>query len=116
MKVALIIDKHLASPHGNRKGLSYGELAVLLLTYIVSEGDHRICCLEKWVKEHQKSLAAVTGWEISEKEATDDRCGDLLRKLGLTETIPQMELSLSQHLVKAYQLLSKYPAPAMTIL
>ena len=51
MKVGLIIDNHLASPHGNRQGLSYGELAVLLLTYIVSEGDHRICCLEKWVYE-----------------------------------------------------------------
>jgi hypothetical protein len=30
MKVASIIDNHLASPHGNRQGLSYGELAVLL--------------------------------------------------------------------------------------
>ena len=47
IKVASIIDNHLGSPHGNRKGLSYGELAVLLLTYIVSEADHRICCLEK---------------------------------------------------------------------
>lgn len=42
MKVASIIDEHLARPHGNRQGLSYGELAVLLLTYIVSEGDHKI--------------------------------------------------------------------------
>jgi hypothetical protein len=46
MKVASIIDNHLESPHGNRQGLSYGELAVLLLTYIVSEADQRICCLE----------------------------------------------------------------------
>jgi len=35
MKVASIIDENLARPHGNRQGLSYGELAVLLLTYIV---------------------------------------------------------------------------------
>jgi hypothetical protein len=34
MKVASIIDNYLAKPHGNRQGLSYGELAVLLLTYI----------------------------------------------------------------------------------
>jgi transposase len=104
MKVAPIIDEYLASPHGNRKGLSYGELAVLLLTYIVSEADHRICCLEKWVSEHQKSLEGTTGWEIREKEATDDRCGDLLRTLGRTQNLTQMEMSLSQYLVKAYEL------------
>ncbi len=104
MKIASIIDNHLAPPHGNRKGLSYGQLAVLLLTYIVSEADHRICYLETWVSEHQRSLEAITEWEIREKEATDDRCGDLLRILGLTEGLPQMEMSLSQHLVKAYEL------------
>jgi len=92
MKVASIIDNHLASPHGNRQGLSYGELAVLLLTYIVSEGDHRICCLEKWVWEHQRSLEGITGWSIREKEATDDRCGDLLRILGLSKMLTEMEL------------------------
>lgn len=104
MKVASIIDEHLARPHGNRQGLSYGELAVLLLTYIVSEGDHKICCLEKWVCEHQRSLEGITGWAIREKEATDDRCGDLLRTFGLTQNLTQMEMSLSQHLVKAYEL------------
>ena len=93
MKIASIIDNNLASPHGNRKGLSYGELAVLLLTYIVSEADHRLCCLEKWVSEHQRSLEGITAWEIREKEATDDRCGDLLRTLGITENLPQMEMS-----------------------
>ncbi len=107
MKISSIIDNHLASPHGNRKGLSYGELAVLLLTYIVSEADHRICCLETWVREHQRSLERITGWKIREKEATDDRCGDLLRNLGITETIPLLEMSLSQHLVKAYELPTK---------
>jgi transposase len=107
MKVASIIDNYLASPHGNRQGLSYGELAVLLVTYIVSEADHRICCLEKWVREHQRSLEGITEWEIREKEATDDRCGDLLRTLGRTETQTQMEMSLSQHLVKAYELPTK---------
>lgn len=77
MKVAEMIDENLEKPHGNRTGLSYGELAVLLLTYIISEGDHRMCCLETWVNEHQRSLEGITGWKIGEKEATDDRCGEL---------------------------------------
>ncbi|WP_287263574.1 DUF4277 domain-containing protein [Moorena sp. SIO3A5] len=82
MKVASMIDQHLPVPHGNRQGLSYGELAVLLLTYIVSEADHRMCCVEKWVCEHHRSLEKITGWKIAEKEATDDRCGDLLKTCG----------------------------------
>ena len=106
MKIATIIDEHLLPPHGNRKGLSYGQLAVLLLTYIISEADHRLCCVEKWVNNHHRSLEAITKWKIANKDATDDRCGDLLKIIGLTEaqTIPQMEMSLSKHLVKAYEL------------
>ncbi len=106
MNIAEIIDENLLPPHGNRKGLSYGQLAVLLLTYIVSEADHRLCCLEKWVNDHHQSLSAITGWNIAEKDATDDRCGDLLKNIGISEgeTIPMMEISLSKHLIRAYEL------------
>ncbi len=106
MNIAEIIDENLLTPHGNRKGLSYGQLAVLLLTYIVSEADHRLCCVEKWVNDHHQSLSAITGWNIAEKDATDDRCGDLLKAIGITEgeTIPTMEICLSKHLIRAYEL------------
>ncbi|MDB9410048.1 IS1634 family transposase [Microcystis aeruginosa CS-558/01A06] len=104
MKVAEMIDENLEKPHGNRTGLSYGELAVLLLTYIISEGDHRMCCLETWVNEHQRSLEGITGWKIGEKEATDDRCGELLRTLGSSDSLDQIERELCQYLVKAYEL------------
>ena len=77
MNIAAIIDENLLTPHGNRKGLSYGQLAVLLLTYIISEADHRLCCLEKWVNDHHQSLSAITGWKIGKKDATDDRLGTL---------------------------------------
>ena len=63
-----------------------------------------MCCLETWVNEHQRSLEGITGWKIREKEATDDLCGDLLRKLGSSDSLPQIEKSLCQYLVKAYQL------------
>jgi len=104
MKVASMIDQHLPVPHGNRQGLSYGELAVLLLTYIVSEADHRMCCVEKWVCEHHISLEKITGWKIAKKEATDDRCGDLLKTMGQPERISEMSISISKYLVKAYEL------------
>ncbi len=42
---------------------------------------------------------------IAEKDATDDRCGDLLKTIGISEgeTIPSMETSLSKHLIRAYE-------------
>lgn len=106
MNIAAIIDENLLPPHGNRQGLSYGQLAILLLTYIISEGDHRLCCLEKWVNDHHHSLSTITGWDIAEKDATDDRCGDLLKTIGISDeqTIPTMETSLSKHLIRAYEL------------
>ncbi len=53
MNIATIIDEHLLPPHGNCQGLSYGQLALLLLTYIISEADHRLCCVEKWERERE---------------------------------------------------------------
>ena len=105
MNLDTIIDEKLPPPHGNRKGLTYGQLTILLLTYILSEADHRLCCVEQWVNQHHRSLQSITQWNISHKDATDDRCGDLLATLGNTqEHIAQMEMSLGQHLIRAYQL------------
>ena len=52
MEIASIIDQELPKPHGNRKGLSYGELSVILLTYIVSQSDlqRRRCAIINYVE------------------------------------------------------------------
>ncbi|MGD1943211.1 MAG: hypothetical protein ACFB0G_18100, partial [Leptolyngbyaceae cyanobacterium] len=41
LQLAEVIDAHLPSPHGNRQGLSYGQLSVVFLSYIMSQADHR---------------------------------------------------------------------------
>jgi hypothetical protein len=40
----------MSQPHGNRKGLSYGQLSVLLLTYIMTQADHRLIAVFNPVK------------------------------------------------------------------
>ena len=105
MRIAELIDKNLPTPHGNRGGLSYGQLSVLLLSYIVSQGDHRLCAVEPWMKQSQKTLERSTGWRISEKEVTDDRLGALVEVLGKQlESREQIELGLGQHLIRTYAL------------
>jgi len=78
MDIQLLLDQELPTPHGNRQGLSYGQLTVLLLTYIVTQADHRLCAVESWVRQHHQTLEMATGWEIREKDCTDDRLGDLV--------------------------------------
>ena len=56
MRIQYLLDQELPKPHGNRQGLSYGQLAVLLLTYILTQADHRLCAVESWVRQHHRTV------------------------------------------------------------
>jgi transposase len=108
MQVAEIIDRVLPPPHNNRQGLSYGQLGVLFVTYVLYLRDHRLCVMEEWLANHRCVLAEATGWEIGEKEATDDRLGDLLTAVGEDEERGYaMQRELGQQLIYAYSLPTK---------
>jgi len=105
MGVSKLIDQNLSQPHGNHQGLSYGQLSVLLLTYIISQGDHRLCAVEPWVKAHREILEMTTGWVIGEKDVTDDSSARVVEELGKQEeVVQQIEMKLGKHLIRAYQL------------
>ncbi len=106
MGIEKLIDQELPPPHGNRQGLSYGQLAVLLLTYMISQADHCLCAVEPWVAFHHRTLEWATGWKIGLKDATDDRLADLLKLLGCDEhqAIETIFTKLGKHLIRAYEL------------
>jgi len=105
MEIAKWIDQKLSQPHGNHQGLSYGQLSVLLLIYIMSQADHRLCAVEAWVKTHQQTLELSTGWSIGEKDVTDDRLARVVEELGKqSEACQQIELKMGQHLIRTYEL------------
>ena len=105
MEVAKWIDKQLKQPHGNHQGLSYGQLSVLLLIYIISQSDHRLCAAETWVNTHRITLELVTGWSIGDKDVTDDRLARVVEQLGLQgEACQEIEQKLGKHLIRAYEL------------
>lgn len=106
MRVHIFIDQFLPKPHGNRQGLSYGQLAILLLAYILTQADHRLCTVEKWVLQHRRTLQRATGWHIADKDCTDDRLADLTGLLGNEEHRywESIEAELGQHLIRAYAL------------
>ncbi|MBD2212764.1 IS1634 family transposase [Nostoc linckia FACHB-104] len=105
MEIAKCIDQKLSPPHGNHKGLSYGKLSVLLLTYIITQSDHRLCAVELWVQAHRKILELSTGWLIGEKDASDDRLARVVEELGKqSEARQEIEIKLGRHLIRAYEL------------
>ena len=106
MEIASIIDQELPPPHGNRKGLSYGQLSVLFLSYVVTQSDHRLCAVETWVEKHRQTLEMATGWNIGVKDATDDRLADLLSIIGSSQEQERenIALRLGQKTIRAYEL------------
>lgn len=105
MEIAKCIDRKLSPLHGNHKGMSYGQLSVLLLTYIITQSDHRLCAVEGWVKAHQQILELSTGWSIGEKDASDDRLARVVEELGKRiEARQEIEVKLGRHLIRAEEL------------
>lgn len=104
MHVQEIIDA-IWHPHTNWRSLSYGQLAVLFLTYVLHMRTHRLSSMEDWVVKHRTVLEQVTGWCLGLKEATDDRLGILLETLGENEDQSVcFQRRLGQHLIQAYAL------------
>ncbi len=93
------------SRHGNWQGLSYGQLALLFVAYIIHRRTHRLMSMESWLNDHRAVIASLTDWMIGDKEATDDRLGLLLTALGENEDGGvQLQQQLGQHLIQAFAL------------
>lgn len=107
MAVATHIDSHW-TPHREWEGLSYGQLVVLFLTFVLHERDHRLSVLADWVAAHHATLSALTGWTITPADVTDDRLGRLLEVLGEDASqITAVQQALGRHVIRVYALPTK---------
>ena len=104
MHIDQIIDAVLKSPHGNRQGLSYGQLAVVFVAYILTECNHFLSPVRDWVTKHQHALTQALGCPIRDTDFTDERLEDLLDAVGRDEVGEALEEQLGQHLIRAYAL------------
>ena len=95
----------LWQPHPYWKGLSYGQLAVLFIAYVLYMHTHRLSGMEAWVVSHRATLEKQTGWTIRPKEATDDRVGHLVEVIGREEEAAVcFQRQVGQNLIQAYGL------------
>lgn len=101
------INTHYPS-HGNWSGGDKGVIVSVWLCYILTLTDHRISEVERWFVLHSHSLNTLVmayGYsELSPKDFTDDRLGDLLSAFGVDEIWYVFMTSFSRNLLKLYDL------------
>lgn len=104
MNVQQIID-NTWKPHGNWSGLSYGQLTVLFITYVLHSLTHQFSKVEYWVGRHKTILEKATGWNIGDKDSTDDRLGRLAEVLGEDDQASyEFQARMGRHIISAYRL------------
>lgn len=93
------------TPHGNWSGLSYGQLAVVFITYVLHSMTHHFSGVESWVEQHKRVIEMASGWKIGEKDATDDRIGRMSEVVGKTDQgIFDVQQMIGEKIISCYQL------------
>lgn len=103
MKIAELLDKHIPT-HGQRKGLSVGELSVVWLAHILSQADHRMNRVKAWASRRLGTLRGSGMNAFCLQDVTDDRLADVLRLLADDVHWQAFEQELMGHLLRVYDL------------
>src|SRR5438045_8403965 len=80
MNLAELLDKHIPT-HGNRKGLSLGNVMMVWLSHILSEANHRMNHVEEWVTQRIEVVRGCGLKTFEARDMNDVRLEDVLRDL-----------------------------------
>lgn len=103
MGIARLLDEHFPT-HGNREGLSLGELTTIWLTHVLSEADHRMNRVQPWAERRLETLRGCSDTSLQVRDLGDDRLADVLRHLSDDARWRGFEQELTGHLVRVYDL------------
>ncbi|MBW4566135.1 MAG: IS1634 family transposase [Mojavia pulchra JT2-VF2] len=103
MGIGKLIDKHFPT-HGNWQGESLGSVAVIWLTHILSQADHRLNHVQGWASKRMETLKTLMGDSLEELDLTDDRLEAVLRYLNCDENWSVFESELGSNLLCVYDL------------
>lgn len=101
--IAEVLDSHIKA-HGLRQGLSVGQVVMIWLSYILSQGDHRKSYLEGWVAERLETLSSCLETTLKGSDVNDDRLTDVLHDLSDDEQWAACEQALNARSVRIYRL------------
>jgi transposase len=103
MKIANLLDKHIPV-HGNRKGLSLGNMIVVWLAHILSEANHRMNYVQEWSRLRLATIRGCGLDSFDSLDMTDDRLADALRLLSNDVHWVAFEQELMGNLVRVYDM------------
>lgn len=103
MGVQSLLDQHFPT-HGNWQGLSLGWVAVVWLSYILSQADHRLSHVQPWAEKRLETLRSCTTDTLRALDFTDDRLQAVLRYLSDDGSWLEFERELGSQLVQVYAL------------
>lgn len=113
MGVADLLDAHFPT-HGGWAGLSLGRTAVVWLTHVLSQADHRLCQVQPWAERRLETLAACLGQPVRVLDVTDDRLAAVLEALSDDARWMAFEGAVTGRLLRVYDLVSEASVPGST--
>ncbi len=104
LQAAAILDQ-LIPVHPNWAGeLSFGQVVVGWLVFILSTQDHRLNHVEDWVAKRTNAYAACLERPVRALDFSDDRLAYLLDKLSESQTWSAFETKFNQRIIRVYDL------------
>jgi transposase len=103
MNIAKLLDKYIPI-HGNRKGLSPGNVTMVWLSHILSEANHKMNQVQEWAMRRQELLRGCGLDTLEAKDMTDDRLADILRVLSNDTYWFSFEQEFMENVVRVYDL------------
>jgi transposase len=104
LKVAEILDRHFPSGHRWKGELTFGEVACVWISFITSQGDHRLYQLQLWAQANLQLLQSCLGKTVRPLDFQDDRLADMLDHLTQDDCWQDCEAELNQYTVRVYNL------------
>src|SRR5215218_5462602 len=101
MGLAELLDAHFPT-HGNWTGLRLGQVAVLWLTHILSQADHRLNRVQAWAAARLHTLRTCLGQPLRSLDLADDRLAAVLAALSEDTAWTACEAALTQRLLRVY--------------
>lgn len=103
MGIPELLETHFEA-HGNWVGTGIGWTTGVWMARILSQGDHRLSWVEKWVGERVEMLERSTGELVLATEWSDDRLGIILDLLSEEEPWQDFEGALNRRTIRVYDL------------
>jgi transposase len=101
-----ILDQ-ISPPHKNWQGLSVGKTMVTWLAHILSEHNHYMSHVQDWVAQMPHLWAGLWEQAVRPLDVSDDRLGEVVRRLSLPEVWEPLEQQITQRMVRVYELPSE---------